>query len=125
MDDSEDDSPAFSASDATSSPALAVAPTDLEVAVRDFFVEGFPSLQNLARAFALSNPPEELKTPILRIFFRYLNIVDQALAHDMSLEGAHTCACNAVMGDPKVAALVESFMAQGVQGIVVQAVENR
>ena len=115
MDDSEGDS----SSPGSASPALAVAPTDLEIAVRDFFVQGFPAVRELARAFALSNPPEEIQTPLLRICFRYLNIMEQALA------GAHTCACNAVMGDPKVASMIESFMAQGVQGIVVQAVENR
>ena len=99
--------------------------SELSLALREFFSEGFEPIEKMARAFAMTQPPEELHTPIIRIMFRYLNVMRQALDQGMTIEGSHACACNAVMGDPKVAGLIEGLMQQGVHGIVTAAVENR
>ena len=119
----ENDAPPSVLPISSSSPTLTHAPT-LSEAVDDFLMHGYPHLEGVMAAIAASDAPEEIKTPFLRILGRYLHTLREArIDEGMSMEGAHTCASNAVMGDAKVAALIDRMMNQGVAEIVTRAVE--
>lgn len=99
------------------------APT-LADALDEFLDFGYPHLEPLLGVVARSDAPEEIKVPFLRILGRYLHTLREArIDEGMGVEAAHTCASNAVMGDAKVAALIDRMMNQGVAGIVSRAVE--
>ena len=95
----------------------------MEEAVHLFFADGYRYLENIFILFAATDAPPEVKDPILRVLARYLYVVKDAINHQLSLEAAHTCAVNAILGDPVVTKMIEQIMGQSVNQIVAKAVE--
>ena len=106
-------------------PAPSPIPPDLtlEEAVHLFFADGYSYIENIFILFAASEAPAEVKDPILRVIARYLHVVKDAINHQLTLQAAHTCAVNAILGDPSVTKMVEDIMGQSVNQIVAKAVE--
>ena len=113
----------FSASSDSSSIIPAHPDMTMEEAVHLFFADGYHYLENIFILFASSDAPPEVKDPILRVLARYLHVVKDAINHQLSLEAAHTCAVNAILGDPVVTKMIEQIMGQSVNQIVAKAVE--
>lgn len=68
--------------------------------------------------------PDEIKLPIIGIFGRYMHTFSVArMNHNLSLEASHLTAQNAVMGDPRVMAMIEQMLGQGVNGMIGRMVE--
>ena len=95
----------------------------MEEAVHLFFADGYSYLENIFIIFAATDAPQEVKDPILRVLARYLHVVKDALNHQLNLQAAHTCAVNAILGDPVVTKMIEDIMGQSINQIVAKAVE--
>ena len=98
--------------------------TDLPTAIDEFLEHGYPYVERILELFAASDAPDEVKTPVLRVFGRYLHTLQEARVQvGLNLESAHTCAMNSVMGDPQVSAMIDKMMNDGMAQIVAKAVE--
>ena len=83
---------------------------ELEVAVRDFFAEGWPSLLRVMGILSEEEMPPELRMLLFPMIGGYLNAFSQVLqkVDDSNLMIAHHFAMTAVMSDPSVGEFIHT-----------------
>jgi len=100
------------------------APTHLQNSIDNFLEEGFDSVMEIVKSLGKLELPHEMRILLLRVFGAYLNTFNSARReHGLSIETAHLCANNTVLGDAHVIKLFEKLMNQGVTTIVSRAVQ--